>query len=354
MCATAACGGSAPAPAAPVVEPAVEGRKAEQDAKGLVAEIYQTIGRGKTDSLFSLLSDPLVVFGPRRGDAMLTRADALVAIGKVIDPKAKKHAQLRSGGLEVVASEGGHSAWVSDVINVDGQLLAATAVLSNTDDLWSLTAASLAETPSGKQVKAEAARDAIVPPGAAAAAKIGPSADAVVEKFKQGLVAQQAWGDELASRSDAIVIGPTAGDVARGKAAIKHRWAARMKANVREATSGEIAAARTADGQLVWISAPVTRVADDEGPMPLRVFAIYEKDGAGWRMIALHEGLAFDEPGSGAAWKKILPPSPEPPKVEPADKKPEATDKKPDDPPPPKKKPKKRPAKKAKPKPADD
>lgn len=282
---------------------------------------------------------------------MLTRADALVALGKVIDPKAKKHAQLRSGGLEVVASEGGHSAWVSDVINVDGQLLAATAVLSNTDDLWAVTAAAIAETPSGKQVKVEAARDAIVPPGADAAARIGPSADAVVEKFKQGLVEQQAWGDDLASRSDAIVIGPTAGDVARGKAAIKHRWAARMKANVREATSGEIAAARTADGQLVWISAPVTRVADDEAPMPLRVFAVYEKDGAGWKMIALHEALAFDEPGSGAAWKKILPPAPpppEPPKVE-------ATDKKPDDPAPPKKKKpksKKRPAKKAKP--ADD
>jgi ketosteroid isomerase-like protein len=271
-----------------------------------------------------------VVFGPRRTDAMLTRADALVALGKVLDPKApkvKKHAQLRSGGLEVVASEGGHSAWVFDVINVDGQLLAATAVLSNTDDIWAVTAAAIAETPTGKQVKAEAARDAIVPPGAIAAGKIGPSADAAVDKFKQGLAEPQAWGDELMSRSDAVVAGPTAGDVARGKAAIKRRWTARMKANVREATSGEITAAMTADGQLVWISAPVTRVADGEDPMPLRIFAVYEKDGAGWKMIALHEAVAFDEPGSGAAWKKIVPaapPSPEPPKVEPTEQKPDA------------------------------
>ena len=265
---------------------------------------------------------------------MATRSDALVALGKVIEPKApkapkaKQHALLHSGGLEVVASEGGHSAWVFDVINVDGQPLAATAVLSNTDDIWAVTAAALAATPTGKQVKAEAAKDAIVPPGALAAAKIDPNADAAVDKFKKGLLEQQVWGDDLASRSDAIAVGPIAGDVARGKTAIKRQWKARMKSNVREATSGELSAAMTADGQLVWISVPVTRVADHEEPMPLRIFAVYEKDGAGWKMIALHEALAFDEPGSGTPFKKILPPAPAPPepaKVEPTDKKPDGT-----------------------------
>jgi ketosteroid isomerase-like protein len=296
-----------------VAEPAVDGRKAERDAKGLVTEIYQTIGRGKTDSLFSLLTDPLVVFGPRRMDATASRSDALVALGKVVDPKAKKHAQLRSGGLAVVASEGGHSAWAFDVVNLDGQPLAVTAILSNTDDIWAVTAAAIAATPTGRQVKSEAARDAIVPPGATAAARIAPGAEAAVEKFRKGLLDQQSWCDDLASRTDAIVVGPTAGEVARGKTAIKRQWKARMKSNVREAASGELAAARTADGQLVWISVPVTRVADDEAPLPLRIFAVYEKDGPGWRLIALHEAVAVDEPGSGAAFKKILPPAPAPP-----------------------------------------
>jgi ketosteroid isomerase-like protein len=339
LCALVACGGGEPRPAAPVVGPAVDERKAAKDARGLVAEIYQTIDSGKIDSLFSLLSDPLIVFGPRKLDAMATRADALVALGKVIDPKDKKHAQLRSGGLVVVASEGGHSAWLFDIVNVDGKPLAVTAVLSNTDDLWSVSAAVIAATPNGRQVKAETAKDAIVPPGAASAARIAPGAADAVDRFKKGLVDQQGWGDELASQPDAIVVGPTAGDVARGKDAIKRRWKARMKSNVREATSGEITAARTLDGQLVWLSVPVTQVADDEAPLPLRIFAIYEKDGAGWRMIALHEALAFDEPGSGTAFKKILPPEPakpepvkpepakpEPAKPEPAAEKP-ATDK---------------------------
>ena len=332
LCALAACGGgSAPPPAAPRVGPAVDARKAESDAKGLVVEVYETVSRGKTDSLFSLLGERLVVFGPRAADAMATRSDALVALGKVVDPKAKRHVAVHSGGLDVVTSPGGHSAWMTDVVTVGGDRLAVTAVLTNSDELWAVSAAALAEMPSGRQVKAEAARDAIVPPGAAAAGKLEPRAADVVERFKKGLLDQQAWGDDLAARSDAVVIGPTAGDVSRGKAAIQRAWKARLRSKVREAISGETSAAMTPDGQLVWISAPVTRVADDEDPMPLRIFAIYEKDAAGWKLIALHEALAFGDAGAGAPFKKVLPPAPpppEPPKVE--DKKPDVTDKKPD------------------------
>jgi len=239
-----------------------------------------------------------------------------VALGQVVDPKAKRHAPLRSGGLTVVVTEGGHSAWAFDQIVFGGRPLAVTAVLNNTNDLWTVSAAVVAEAPAGRQLKAEAARDAIVPPGATTVGTVAAAAAAVVERWKLGLLDQQRWGDDLSGRSDAIVAGPGAGDVARGKAAIKRLWQARMAANTRLATSGEPRAATTADGQLAWVSAPVTRVADGEGPLPLRVFAIYEKDGAAWRLVALHEAVAVDAPGSGTAWKKVLPP--EPPKPEPA------------------------------------
>jgi ketosteroid isomerase-like protein len=316
LVALAACGGAAK-PAGPVAEPAVDERAAEKDAKGLVVEIYRTLDRGKTDSMFSLLSDPLIVFGPRRGDAMTTRADALVALGKIIDPKAKKRTAMRSSGLSVVVSQGGHSAWAFDVVNFEGQSVAVTAVLSNTSDLWSVSAAALAALPSAGKVKAESARDAIVPPGAASTGKIGAQAQAVVDEFKKGLVDQDSWGTDLMSRSDAIVAGPSAGQVARGKHAIQQMWKMRTKAGVREATSGELTAQVTPDGQLAWLSAPVTRVADGEDPLPLRIFAVYEREGAAWKLIVLHEAVAIDEPGSGTPFKKIVPPAPAP-KVEPA------------------------------------
>ena len=316
--ALAACGGGGGSKPASPVESAADERAAEKDAKGLLIEMFRTIDHGQTDSMFALLSDPVTVLGPRRGDAMATRADALVALGKVVDPRAKRHPQLRSSGLSVAVSQGGRSAWAFDVVRFDGHDVAVTAVLSNAGDLWAVSAAALAEVSTAKQVRVGSARDAIVPPGATAPARVAPAAVQVVDNFRKGLLDQDSWGVELTSQSDALVAGPTAGEVARGKQQIRQLWKSRMRAHVREATSGEVTAAVTADGQLAWLSAPVTRVADDEAPLPLRVFAVYERNGETWRLIVLHEGLAIDEPGSGAAFKKVLPPAPETPKAEPA------------------------------------
>ena len=313
----AACGGGGPPPARPAA-PAVDARTAEKDAKGLVVEIFETIDRGSIDSMFSLLADPLTVLGPRRADAMATRSDALVALGKVIDPRSKKPPQLRSTALAVAVSPGGRSAWAFDVVHFEGHTIAVTAILSNASDLWSVTTAALALVPGAARAKAESARDAIVPPGAAARGTVDPAAAGVIADWKKGLLDQDSWGIELMSQSDAIYAGPTAGQVAHGKQAIKQLWKARTKANVREAVSGGITAAITPDGQLAWLSAPVTRVADGEDPLPLRSFAVYEKDGAAWRLILLHEGLAIDAPGSGTAYKKIVPPAPALPRAEPA------------------------------------
>ena len=169
------------------VGPAVDEKTAEKDAEGLVTEIYDTINRGKPDNLFSLLNDPLIIFGPRKTDATVTRSEALVALGKVVDPKAKQHAQLRSGSLGVIASAGGHSAWAFDVVSVDGQSMAMMAVLTNDNDLWALSAAALATTPTMKEIRGELKKVAVVPPGAMSAAKIDARAEGAVERFKKGL-----------------------------------------------------------------------------------------------------------------------------------------------------------------------
>ena len=129
----------------------------------------------------------------------------------------------------------------------------------------------------------------------------------------------QQWGDDLGSRTEAIVIGPAIGEVTKGKKEIKKLWKKRVEAETRAAVSGEITAEVTADGQLAWVTAPITRVEKDEPPLPLRVFAVFEKNGDGWKMIALHESLAIDEPGAGAKFAKIVPPpltAEPPPEVE--------------------------------------
>ncbi len=328
-----ACGGSTATVAKKKdVGPKVDERTAEKDAKGTLEEIYQTISRAKPDNLFSIVAEELIVFGPRKSDALGNRTDALVALGKLINPKAEQHAQVRSGDLSVTASPGGRSAWAVDVVNVEGTPMAVVAIMSSEDDFFRLTVAALAHTPPMKEIRSELKKDAIVPPGASGPAKIADEAEGAVDRFKKGLLDQQLWGDDLGSRTEAVVIGPSIGEVSRGKKEIKKLWKKRIEAETRAATSGEITAEVTADGELAWVTAPVTRVEKDEPPLPLRVFAVFEKNDGGWKMIVLHESLAVDEPGAGASFVKILPPSPKaeepPPVVEEPKKKPNKKDKK--------------------------
>ena len=319
------CGGASTPVAKAPKEDAVDERKAEKGAKDLVGEIYESIGAGDTDGLMSLLADPLIVFGPRRTDAMGTRADALVALKAQIAPKAKKKPAVHSGSLEVVASPGGHSAWAIDVLEVGGEPMALTAVLTNAGDVWQVQSAALAATPPMKSIRAELKKDAIVPPGVTGITKLDPAAQAAVDKFKKGLAEQDVWGTDLGSLSDAVLIGPATGDLTRGKSDIKKLWKKRMKANTRATAAGDITAAVTPDGELAWVSAAVVQFADDDDPLPLRDFAVFEKTGGDWKLIALQESLAFDAAGAGAAYRKTVPPAgakaaEPPPPPPPADK----------------------------------
>ena len=344
LLALAACGGSSkPAAQAPKVEK-IDETSAEKGAKDLVEEIYEDISHADTDSLLSPLSNQLVVFGPRRADVFGTRADALVALKQLVDAKTKKKPALHSGGLSIVPSQGGRSAWAVDVLDVAGEPMAVTAILSDAGDIWLVEVAALAQTPSMKTVRAQVKQDAVVPPGMTGIAKVDAGAQGAIDKFNKGLLAQQLWGDDLASRSDAVVIGPSAGDMTRGKSDIKKLWKKRIKNNVREVVSGDVTSGTTKDGQLAWVTAPVVRFEEDDDPLPLRVFAVFEKAGSEWKLIALDEAVAIDVAGAAAPFKKT-----QAPKIE----------KKEEPPPPPKKtddtKPaKKKKKKKKKPPPSDD
>ena len=304
----AACGGGAGERAPAAKAPAIDGTKAESDAKGLVTEIYESIGHGDIDGLMTLLAPPLVVFGPRRPDAMTTRTDAVVALKQMVDPKAKKKPSVRSSALAVVPSPGGRSAWAFDLVTVGAQTVAITAVLTNADDIWLVSAASLGEQQAAKAVRAAQKQDAVVPPGMAGAAKADGAVRGAVDKFTRGLADQRAWGDDLQKRSDAIVVGPALGELARGKQEIKKLWKRRARAKVQEVLAGEVAAATTADGQLAWVSASIVRFSDDDEPLPLRAFAVFEKHGGDFTLIALHESISIDAPGAGTALKKTQPP----------------------------------------------
>jgi ketosteroid isomerase-like protein len=337
-----ACGGGGGGkPAEVPKQSAVDERKAEKDAKGLVGEITTTIEHGKTDGLMALLAEPLVVFGPRRTDATQSRTDALVALRATLDAMGKDaKPSLKSAGVEVVASPGGLSAWAMDTVDVEGKPMSALMVLENDDDFWVVVAAALAHTPPMREVRAELKKDAVVPTGMPGIAKVSDAAEGAVDRFRKGLVDTGVWADDLAKRSDAVVIGPALDDVTRGKKEIAKLWKKREKTKLRYATAGETTAATTKDGQLAWVTSPAVRFEEDEEALPLRLFAVFEKNEGQWKLIALQESLALDEPGIGANFKKVSPPAakeeapppkPKEEKKEPPKKKKKSSKKKKDD-----------------------
>ncbi len=316
------CGGGATKAVQPAKAADVDEKTAEADASSHVAEVYETLQHGSSDSVFTLLADPLYVFGPRASDAMATRADVLTALREVLDPKAKKKLALTSKKLAVVVSRGGRSAYATDTLEVNGHALAMTAVLTNADDVWLVEAVALAETPGASEVDSALKDSAVVPPGAEGPKLRAPDTKAVVTRWQAGLLDQEQWGADLMAHDDGVMIGPSAGELARGKK-LKKVWKARVETKTREAVSGDIEAALTTDGELAWISAPVTRVAEDGDPLPLRAFAIYAKADDGWTLMALQESVAIGDAGAGAKFMAIVPPkAAEPPPVVNEDAKP--------------------------------
>jgi hypothetical protein len=314
----AGCGATAKPTAAPTQEPDIDPDEAVTHAKGLVTEVYESIGHGDTDSLMTLLSEKLVVFGPRRGDALASRQDTIVALGKVVDANNKR--PVMSAGVAVMAGPGGHSAVAVDAIDTGGHAMSVLAVLSNSDDMWLVGAASVADAPSAAMLKKELARDAVVPPAMTSSAAVADAAKPVVEQWRRGLAAQAEWGADLTTVANGVFVGPDAGDVARGKRELKKLWKARVDAGVREVVVGDVTAQTTADGRMVWLSAPVVRKTGAES-LPLRVFAVYALRGDAWKLCALQEAVAIEGPGAGAKFRKMMPASPaEPAPAAPAKK----------------------------------
>lgn len=317
-----ACGGATPPPEMP--EAPIDQSKAAKDARAHVGEVYRTLEKANTDGLQTLSAETLIAFGPRKGDALATRTDAIVALRSILDPKAKRF-NLHSGGLVVNASNGGHSAWAVDVLIAGNDRVAVSAVMTSADDLWLVDTVAIAKTPGGGAIRASQKSDAIVPPSMAAPPKTVDGATGAHERFAAETADARVVAADFADNGIAIGAG---GEMVKGKAQLAAAWKRKIRSHVRYAGAGEASTGITKDQQVAWVTAPVVRFADKEEPLPMRLFAIYTRTGNAWKLAVQHETIAIDEAGAGAGYRKI----PAPPIVE--EPKPVAPAKKP----PPKKK----------------
>lgn len=246
LIALVACGGQSAKPASPTARAA---DRARQDASAVVDEGYRALRSGDTDDLFSLLSEEVVVIGPRPADVMRSRADAVLALREVIDSRRKT--KFNAAGLKLQLAAGGRSAYAVDRISVGGKAVVAAALLDGSAATWRVTAVALAAPVSAAAEKKAAAAGTLSAPAATGEVPIGDGGAGPTQALASGLEDVHGWVGALPEDPEALLIGAD-GAVASGKKELER--AAKRWSDVTLEPSSAIASVVTADGKLAMVT----------------------------------------------------------------------------------------------------
>jgi SnoaL-like domain len=280
-----ACGGAAPSTrTGGGGETAVDEKDAAKAARAHVQEIYDELRRGNVGSVQSLLAPEVFVVGPGAADVFTSRSDAVVALAGFLR-EGDRH-KLSSRALKVSSAPSGHSAWASDLVEVDGVTCTVTAVLAETDGLWTVVALHVGRVLSERQLPSKPPERAPLPGGTSAGA-----ADAV-RLYRAGVAAPARFVEQLGKGNDLLMLGTGPKEQTRGEKAIKKLWKKRLAAQPKLKLEGEPRADVTADKELAWVFANVDVASATAPPEPYRSLVIYEKGEGGWNLVAMHDSVA--------------------------------------------------------------
>jgi ketosteroid isomerase-like protein len=260
LIALAACGGQAAKPATPTARAA---DRARQDAKEIVDEGYRALRSGDTDDLVTLLSEEVVVIGPRPADVMRSRADAVIALREVIDSRRKT--KFAAAGLKLQLAAGGRSAYAVDRISVAGKAVVAAALLDGSTATWRVIAVALAAPVSAAAEKKATAAGTLSAPAATGEVPIGDGGAGPTQALASGLEDVGGWVGALPDDPEALLIGAD-GAVASGKKELER--AARRWSDVTMEPSSAIASVVTADGKLAMVTCLAQKGQAEAKPEP--------------------------------------------------------------------------------------
>ncbi len=280
-----ACGGTSASTRDRGGETEVDAKDASKAARGLIQEIYGDLRRGDVSGVQSLVSPDVFVVGPGAPDVFSTRSDAVVALGSVL--RSGDRHRITSRALKVSAAPGGHSAWASDALDVDGVTYSLTSVLVESDGLWNVVAVHVGRTLSGQQLDARPPARADLPGG------VGKGAGEPLKLYRAGVAAPERFVEQLGGGPDVLVLGAGARDVVRGAKLVKKLWKKRLAAQPKMILDGDPRADVTPDGSLAWVFANVDVRVQGGAAEPYRSLVIYEREDGGWKLIAMHDSVAF-------------------------------------------------------------
>ncbi len=297
----AACGGK---PAAKEPQSAgLDDEAAVSEARSLIEEAYASLRRGDANGLMPLLAPDAFILGPGDAQVLPAGSDALVSLQDWLEAQNVKKHKLKSRDLAVVASGGGHSAWATDQLELDGGTYAMTAVLTYADELWHFRAINLSRTWKKKQLDG---KDAL--PGAAFPEPTTKPDKDLAELATEAFIDLEARLEQLPdveddAAFDVVDISINPRGATHGVKKITKAWnkllgkdeASKKKKKKKKKPVvplqielvGEPGFGTTEDGALAWFCGNL----EIENGLPRRMFLLYTKSGDDWRLMALHDAV---------------------------------------------------------------
>jgi ketosteroid isomerase-like protein len=296
------CGGAGGA-AKPKGPAPVEASEAEAGAQDAIEEIYESLRRGDAEGIMPVLADPILVIGPGAQTIYTDKTAAIVALSDAFHGEGKH--KIKSKDLEVHADAQGHAAYAIDKVTIDGETYVFAAVLTENDDLWAVSAVSLAR-PMKKKDDITAV-DAVVPP-----ADAKPANPDVMQLFDDAIGAREEAIDQL--DDDALLLDRSC-SITSSKDKISKHWIKPAKKPKKKkkkkkhhhdddgdedappppppsatlTPKGDAHVGVTPDGDLAWVVADVAVAEPDAEPVPMRFFYVYGRTGDGWHLVLAHE-----------------------------------------------------------------
>jgi ketosteroid isomerase-like protein len=269
-----------------VEEPAAaqDASKAAKAAREHIKEVYGSLRRGSTDGLLPLVDPNVVVVGPGPGDVFVDRAEAIVALAKIVE-QGEEH-DVESKSLFVMASPDGHAAWATDVVVIDRKTYSIGIILVEADELWAISAVHVAVPIAQKALRKRLEKGDAFPEPAKIPGATADNDAALVALFKAGAASPDVLLEQVAKSPDAIA-RDLDGKAREGFRAIRKQWKKDFK-GMTTILKGDVHARLVPDGTLGWAIGTIDVTLDDAPPHPRRAFHVYEKTADGWAIMLAH------------------------------------------------------------------
>jgi len=279
-----ACGG----PAKPAVAPTPAG------PEQMIGDTLAAFEHGDVTTFDNRLDPDGVFLGVGFQDVW--DASGFAAAQKDLLAQAKPGTwHVHSDKLHVSLSPDRKSAWMTATLAWDegsgAQPIRWTAVLVQRGGRWVIGASHASVGVANAQAAMQAGAGQLPDPSVMPD-KVDADAKPIVAMFDADLASNARWLGDISTRDDVLVIGSDPSEVWLGPAEIKKGFDGEATTPATITRNGPVTAHVV--GEVAWLAANVRVELTDHSvkPMPLRILAVYLREGGAWKMVQLHASTA--------------------------------------------------------------